>query len=253
MPASDAFSKSVGMITCLKKAIDKSSTNRDNLHLDEKLVMLSTHRHSHDLGEVAVLEMLSCLKALAMPELAARLLGTVSFRSNSFFNELLSLCNTLGWIKLMPGLKTMFMKSTSNVELCVDLLGKLVGINSNEVLQPDRKNVKSKMYIRLNNRLMSLFCLIVSLHWKEQLCNKLMHFKAKESHFHIHKVIDSLSVGGDLNHTTERVGSPYTLVITKTHNSMEQKKATYKKNLAMLEVLRHIKDTGEPLPKRLKA
>ena len=33
--------------------------------------------------------MFSCLKALAMPELVARFPGTVSFRSNAFFNELL--------------------------------------------------------------------------------------------------------------------------------------------------------------------
>ena len=62
-----------------------------------------------------------CLKALATPELAAMFLGTVSFMSNAFFNELLNLCNTLGWSKLPPRLKTMFMKFTSNIMLCVEL------------------------------------------------------------------------------------------------------------------------------------
>ncbi|ETW92598.1 MAG: hypothetical protein ETSY2_53075 [Candidatus Entotheonella gemina] len=80
-----------------------------------------------------------------------------------------------------------------------------------------------------------------------------MRFKAnKERRYHIHQVIDSLSVGGDLEHKTERVGDPQTLVITKTLNSVERKEQ-YKENLATLEVLRHIRDTGEPLPKRLKA
>ena len=370
------------MITCLKKAIDKSSANDDNMHLAEKLVMLSTHKNSHDVDEVAIRELLSCLKALSVPELAEKFLGTVSFRSNAFFNELLSLCNTLGWSKLMPGLKTMFMKSTSNVELCVDLLGKLVGIDSNEVLQPDRKSICKQLalivgnliqeesdvsvpsvpeWYRYSNRdsygrtLSYLYQREVKSRSKEFVCNVLqifylcgesaegvlaaikeqpnrypidsvvvpvleevhnrsgsvshaaalvtllpycitaleaatvqqvsnpstwamqysgtctctdckqlkkfvksaegvMRFTANKSRrYHIHQVIDSLSVGGDLDHITERVGDPQTLVITKTLNSVERKKKKYEENLATLEVLRHIRDTGEPLPKRLKA
>ena len=83
------------MISCLKKAIDEFSADEDNLHLAEELVMQSTHKNSH-LDEEVIRKMFSCLKALAVPELAARFLGTVSFRSNAFFDELLSLCNTLG-------------------------------------------------------------------------------------------------------------------------------------------------------------
>ena len=51
----------------------------------------------------------------------------------------------------MPGLKTMFKKCTSNVVLCVELLGKLVGIDSNEVLQPDRKSICKQLALIVGN------------------------------------------------------------------------------------------------------
>ena len=125
------------MISYLKKAIDKSPTSENKLQLARRLVVLSKQK---PLDDAAIGRMLHCLQVLAAPELAVEFMAAVSFKSCTFFDELLSLCNKLGWGTLLPGLKAMFEKNAGNLVVCVELLRELVG-NDSQDLPSDKRTV----------------------------------------------------------------------------------------------------------------
>ena len=359
------------MITHLKMAIDKSPANESNLQLARRLVVLSKQKPPDD---AATGQMLHCLKVLAVPEVAVEFMTAVSFKSSTFSDELLGLCNKLGWGTLLPGLKAMFEKCTGNLVVSVELLSKLVGKDSHD-LPHDKRAVCQQLASVLGNLLqaegdappasanperhsymymhmfpstrtkafvcdvLQIFCtcgqrvesvletimmqpnrypvttvlvpVLEEMHsssgpgchtvlatllphcisvleaataqtiatpstWAMPYaatcactdCQKLgkfvkdpaarvEHFKVNKSRrFHLHRIIESLGAGGDLNHVTERVGSPQTLVITKTHKSVEQKRKKHANSLAMLNRLLHmcqcLQDATEPATKRPK-